>query len=88
MNNNLLFGIFFSLLPFGFVCMAGGYFLFVRHVWHRPDRKAEIRQIFTSAKPQEWQREPRTARILILMGALCGVVGICGMLASTFLFAA
>lgn len=83
MNDILTFGIFFSLLPIGFVCMAAGYFLYIRHVWHRPDRKAQIKLILTSGKRQEWQREPRAARTLILIGALCGVVGICGMLACT-----
>ncbi|MDQ2986887.1 MAG: hypothetical protein M3R13_09235 [Armatimonadota bacterium] len=80
MNDNLLLG-FFALYPIGFVCMATGYFLYVRHVWHRPDRKAQIKLIFTSGGAEEWQREPRAARILILLGALCGVVGSFGMLA-------
>jgi hypothetical protein len=81
MNDSLLLA-FFSLYPIGFLCMAAGYLLLVRNVWHRPDRKEQIKLIFTSGKPQEWQRKPRAGSILILVGAICGLVGSLGMLAA------
>jgi hypothetical protein len=83
MNNYLLFGIFFSLFPIGFVCMTTGYFLLVRHVWYRPDKKEQLKLIFTSKKHEEWSGRPRAARTLVLIGALCGAVGSFGLLACT-----
>ncbi|MEO7453955.1 MAG: hypothetical protein ABIV13_04245 [Fimbriimonadales bacterium] len=82
MNSQLLFGMFFALLPIGFLCIAIGYFLFVCEVWHRPDRKEQLKLIFASSKSEEWQRRPRAAGVLILIGAMFGVVGGIGIVAS------
>ena len=68
------------LYPIGFLSMVAGYGFLVRHVWHLPDRKAQIKRIFLTKKAEDWPRYPPLGPALIGLGALCGVVGSIGML--------